>query len=160
MADWVSYIIGLTLIFLSVTAGGSFAQIEAAKSSLARITSIAANEMAVEGGYTQNVQQTIIADLRQNGFDPTLASVRLPADVQGVRQNYGDVMTIQIAYPVPIHIVDFSPFTMAVGDTEGATSMYVPGSPADNDPILASPGQGTADLQGNVQTTAGTFIAQ
>ena len=158
MGEWVSYIIGLALIFLSVTAGSSFAQVQAAKSSLARIASIAANEMAVEGGYTQNVQQTIIADLKQNGFDPTQANVQLPPTVQGVRQGYGNVMTIQIAYPVPVHIVDVSAFTVAVSDTEGATSMYVPGSPADNDPILAYPGQGTSDLQGDAQTTAGTFL--
>lgn len=158
MAEWVSYVIGLALVFLTVTAGSSIAQAQAAKSSLARIASIAANEMAVEGGYTQNVQQTIIADLQQDGFDPAQANVELPATVQGVRQDYGNVMTIEIAYPVPVRIVDVSAGTVAVSDTEGATSMYVPGSPADNDPILAYPGQGTADLQGGVQTTAGTFL--
>ena len=158
MAKWVSYVIGLALIFLTVTAGSGIAQAQAAKSSLARIASIAANEMAVEGGYTQNVQQTIIADLQQDGFDPAQANVELPATVQGVRQDYGNVMTIEIAYPVPVHIVDVSAGTVAVSDTEGATSMYVPGSPADNDPILAYPGQGTSDLQGAVQTMAGTFM--
>lgn len=158
MGEWVSYIIGLALIFLSVTAGTSFAQTQSAKATLSRIASVAANEMAVEGGYTQNVQQTIVADLQQNGFNPADANVRLPPTVQGLRQDYGNVMTIQIAYPVPIHIVDFSPFTVAVSDTEGATSMYVPGSPADNDAILAYPGQGTSDLQGNVQTTTGSFV--
>ena len=158
MAEWVSYVIGLALIFLTVTAGSGIAQAQAAKSSLARIAGIAANEMAVEGGYTQNVQQTIIADLEQNGFDPAQANVELPATQQGVRQDYGNVMTIEIAYPVPMRIVDFSPFTVAVSDTEGATSMYVPGSPAQSDPILAYPGQGTNDLQGNMQTTTGTFV--
>ena len=157
MANWVSYIIGIGLIFLSVTAGTSIEQTQSAKASLARIASIAANEMSVEGGYTQNVEQTIIADLQQNGFNPANASVQLPPTVLGTRQAYGDVMTIEIAYPVPVHIVYFTPFTVAVADTEGSTSMYVPGSPADNDPILAYPGQGTSDLQGNVQTTSGTW---
>ena len=160
MSEWVSNIIGIGLIFLAVTTGLSIDQTQSAKAALSRIASIAANEMAIEGGYTQNVQQTIIADLQQNGFDPNKALVELPPTVQGVRQDYGNVMTIGIAYPVPIHIVDFSPFTIATSDTEGATSMYVPGSPADNDPILAYPGQGTNDLQGSVQTTTGTFIGQ
>ena len=158
MAQWASYVIGLALMFLTVTAGSSIAQAQAAKSSLAQIAGVAANEMAVEGGYTQNVQQTIIADLQQDGFDPAQANVELPATVQGVRQDYGNVMTIEIAYPVPVRIVDFSAGTVAVSDTEGATSMYVPGSPADNDPILAYPGQDTGDLQGSVQTRAGTFL--
>ena len=154
MANWVSYIIAIGLIFLSVTAGLSIEQTQSAKASLARIASIAANEMSVEGGYTQNVQQTIIADLKQNGFDPSKAVVLLPASVEGTRQAYGNVMTIEIGYAVPIHIVYFSPFSIAVYDAEGSTSMYVPGSPADNDPVLATPGQGTNDLNGNVQTTS------
>lgn len=155
MGEWVAYVMSLGLMMLTVTFGFSLAEGQSAKASLAHIATVAAQEMSVEGGYTQPVQQTIIQDLQQSGFNPKLAQVTVKPS--GVRVAYGQPMTITVAYPVPIHIVDFSPFTIAVSDTEGSISYYVPGSPASNDALVSPPGSGTNDLQGTVQNHMGSF---
>lgn len=154
-SEWVSYIMSLGLMFLTITFGFSLAQGQSAKAALARIATVAVQEMSVEGGYTLPVQQTVIQDLQQQGFNPTLASVSVTPP--GVRVAYGQPMTLTIAYPVPVHIVDVSPFTVAISDTEGSISFYVPGSPASNDTLINPPGAGTPDLQGTVHGGTGTF---
>lgn len=154
MGEWVAYVTSVGLMFLAITFGFSMAQAQSAKAALARIATVAVQEMSVEGGYTSAVQDTLIQDLQQQGFNPQAAHVSVtPA---GQRADYGQPLTLTIAYPVPVHIVDFSPITVAIQDTEGAISFYAPGS-ANSEPILNPPGEGTADLQGTVQGTSGTF---
>lgn len=150
MGEWVGYVMSVGLLFLTVTFGFSLAGAQGAKATLTRIANVAANEMSVEGGYTSQVQQTIIQNLQSDGFNPQDANVQVTPI--GVRVSYGSVMKVTISYPVPIRIVDVAPFDVGVSDTSDAVSMYVNGSPASNDPILTSPGQGTGDLQGNVNS--------
>lgn len=155
MGEWVGYITTLGLMMLTITFGFSMAQAQSAKAALARIATVGVEEMSVEGGYTASVQQTLITDLQQQGFNPQNANVSVtPADQ---RASYGQALTLTIAYPVPVHIVDFSPITVAISDTEGGISFYVPGSAASSEAILSPPGAGTNDLQGTVQGTSGTF---
>ena len=156
MGAWVSYIMSLGLMLLTVTFGFSLAEGQSAKAALARIATVAAQEMSVEGGYTVPVQQTLIQDLQRNGFNPARALVTV--NPNGLRAAYGQPMTITVAYPVPMHIVDLSAFTIAVSDTEGAISFYVPGSPASNDALVSPPGSGTNDLQGTVTNQSGSFV--
>ncbi|PSR31364.1 MAG: hypothetical protein C7B46_16955 [Sulfobacillus benefaciens] len=145
----------LGLMFLTITFGFSLAEGQSAKAALAHIATVAVQEMSVEGGYTAPVQQTLIQDLQRQGFNPQLAQVSVTPS--GYRAAYGQSMTLTIAYPFPVHIVDVSAFSVAISDTEGAISFYVPGSPASNDPIISPPGAGTNDLQGTVQGGSGSF---
>ena len=147
MSSWVAYIMSIGLIFMTVTAGFSIAQAQGARAVLGRIAASAAQQMAVEGGYTQLVQTTLIQSLTQNGFNPANTNVQVSS--AGQRVAYGNPMAITIAYPVPLRIVYLSPISFPVSDTEGSVSLYVPSSPASSDPIV-TPGQGTGDLQASV----------
>jgi hypothetical protein len=155
VGEWVAYVMATVLLFVAVTFGVSLVQTQGASAQLARIAQLTAQEMAVEGGYTQTVQQTLIAQLQQNGFDPVQAGVTVtPA---GQRAAYGQVVGIRIAYPVPVRIVDVAPFTVAVQASAAAVSAYIPGSAASADPVIA-PGAGTPDLQGAPVTGRAVWV--
>ena len=146
MGEWVAYILSVVLLFVATTFGFSLVEAQGAQAQLTRVAQVTANAMSVDGGFTQPIQQTVIQQLQADGFNPTQAAVTITPT--GVRAAYGQIVGVRITYPVPIHIVDIAPFTVAVSGTAAAVSLYVPGSPASSDPVLAAPGQGTADLAG------------
>lgn len=154
MGEWVAYILSVVLLLVAVTLGFSLVEAQGAQAQLTRVAQMAANAMSVDGGFTQPIQQMVIHQLQTDGFQPARAS--MTTTPTGVRAAYGQIVGVRITYPVPIHIVDIAPFTVAVSGTAAAVSLYVPGSPASSDPVLAAPGQGTADLAGT--STSGRAV--
>lgn len=156
MGEWVAYVLSVVLLFVAITFGFSLVEAQGAQAQLTRVAQMTANAMSVDGGFTQPIQQTVIHQLQADGFDPSQAAVTITPT--GVRAAYGQVVGVRITYPVPIHMVDIAPFTVAVSGSAAAVSLYVPGSPASADPVLAAPGQGTTDLAGTPTTGRAVWV--
>jgi Flp pilus assembly protein TadG len=148
VSDWVEYLLGFVVLFIVITLGIGLGRAGIAKANLTVIAQTAAAQMSTQGGYTESVQQTLIQSLQAGDFNPRLADVTVSPN--GTRATYGAPLTITIAYPLPVQIVDYTPFTVALSASVSAVSMDVGAGSTSLDPLVDPPGAGTNDLQGHV----------
>ena len=143
MGDLVGAVIGIVVLMFTLGGGLAVQEVYSARTELSQITTMAAEQMAVDGGYTQQVQDTLISELQNANYNPAMAQVTVNPNQP---DNYGDVFTITIKYPVAVAIAGEAPFTTTVTTYQSEVSLY----PCSNGSCSANnitPGQGTTDLQ-------------
>jgi len=143
----VGAVIGIAVLFFTMTGGFAMASAYGARTQLAEITAEVSREMAADGGFTYQVQQDTIHYLSASGFDPSKALVQV---TPGSWDPYGQTYSVEIQYPVPITIAEVTPFSVVVSSTQAGVSLYPCTSSCPNPPSVESPpGQGTGDLGGS-----------
>lgn len=151
MAEYVGWLIGLVLSLLVATFGWQLGRVQGAETALAHVAEAGVQAMQVAGGYTSQVQQLVVQDLQQAGFNP--ADVDVLPNPSGQRVAYGNALGLTLNTRLPILIVGYVPTSLGIQETAMGISQYVPQSAASQQAVTGSSYTQAAGGTGGAQLT-------
>lgn len=98
MGEYISGAIAIFAVALTVLSGVALSAGMAARATLSSITTMAAADMAVDGGYTSQVQSAVQSALATHNLTGTATLTVYP----NAPAYYGDTYTVAITYDLPV----------------------------------------------------------